>query len=80
MLSPFLNFEIHLMVLEPEKTVENWLKIPNVRRIIVHLETITEASFNQIRELTKKYQKELGLAIESKTLGKLLFLMQIKSI
>jgi len=67
MLSPFLNFEIHLMVLEPEKIVENWLKIPNVRRIIVHLETITEDSFNQIRELTKKYQKELGLAIESKT-------------
>ncbi len=66
-LNPYLNFEIHLMVESPEKIIEDWLKIPNVRRVIVHLETINEESFNQIFSLTNKYQKQLGLAIESKT-------------
>jgi len=66
-LNPSLNFEIHLMVAEPEKAVEEWFKIPNVKRVIVHLETINENSFNQILALAKNYQKEIGLAIESKT-------------
>ena len=58
-LNPYLNFEIHLMVESPEKIIEDWLKIPNVKRVIVHLETINEESFNQIFSLTNKYQKQL---------------------
>ena len=63
----FARFEIHLMVEHPELIVERWLKIPLVKRIIVHLETIDEKAFEEILKLTHQYQKELGLAIETKT-------------
>jgi len=63
----FIHFEIHLMVESPETIIKQWLKIPSVRRIIVHLETINEKIFAKILALTNHYQKELGLAIESKT-------------
>jgi ribulose-phosphate 3-epimerase len=66
-LETFARFEIHLMVGHPELIVERWLKIPLVKRIIVHLETIDEKAFEKILKLTHQYQKELGLAIETKT-------------
>jgi len=66
-LETFARFEIHLMVEHPELIVERWLKIPLVKRIIVHLETIDEKAFEEILKLTHQYQKELGLAIETKT-------------
>lgn len=66
-LNGFVQFEIHLMVDSPEKIIERWLKIPTVKRVIVHVETITEKNFAKIYVLTNQYQKELGLAIESKT-------------
>lgn len=66
-LETFARFEIHLMIEHPELIVEKWLKIPLVKRIIVHLETIDEKAFEEILKLTHQYQKELGLAIETKT-------------
>lgn len=36
------NLEVHLMVEEPEKLVDRWLKA-GARRLIVHLETITDS-------------------------------------
>ena len=66
-LETFARFEIHLMVEHPELIVERWLKIPLVKRIIVHLETIDENVFEKILKLTHQYQKELGLAIKTKT-------------
>jgi ribulose-phosphate 3-epimerase len=66
-LNGFVQFEIHLMVEKPVEIFERWLKIPTVKRIIIHVETITEKDFAKIYTITNQYQKELGLAIESKT-------------
>lgn len=66
-LNSFVKFEIHLMIEKPEETIERWLKIPSIKRIIVHVETINEKVFAKIYTLTNQYQKELGLALESKT-------------
>lgn len=47
-----LNIEIHLMVVEPEKVLEAWLKTGLVKRIIIHLEALNDASYiiNRCRE------------------------------
>lgn len=66
-LNSFVKFEIHLMIEKPEETIERWLKIPSIKRIIIHVETINEKVFAKIYTLTNQYQKELGLALESKT-------------
>jgi ribulose-phosphate 3-epimerase len=55
-----LNLEIHLMISEPEKSIEKWLNIPNVKRVIIHLEEI-EKDFPLPRD------KEIGLAISPST-------------
>lgn len=64
-LQTFLNIELHLMVLEPEKNIEEWLKISAVKRVIVHLEGVKD--FEKLKNLTDQYQKELGLAINPET-------------
>lgn len=64
-LQTFLNIELHLMVLEPEKNIEEWLKVSAVKRVIVHLEGVKD--FEKLKNLTDQYQKELGLAINPET-------------
>ncbi len=59
-----LNLEVHLMVKEPEKTVDDWLN-SGVKRIIIHFE-----ASQQIKEVIGKIKKAglgVGLAINPNT-------------
>lgn len=64
-LNTHLNIELHLMVYEPERNLEDWLRIPSVKRIIAQLEGIE--NFARLKNLVDQYQKELGLAIVPET-------------
>lgn len=59
------KIELHLMVKNPEEIIEDWLKIPLVKRVIFHFEATQK--IEEIIEIAKKYQKEAGLAIGPKT-------------
>jgi ribulose-phosphate 3-epimerase len=62
-----LNYELHLMVKKPLGLIEKWKNFRKVKRIIFHLESLTN---NQIEDLLRKYQKsriEIGLAINPRT-------------
>jgi len=63
-----LKLEVHLMVQEPEKVIDDWSKV--VDRVIVHFESkITNREFG-IREMMEKCHKnkvEFGLAINPET-------------
>jgi len=60
-----LNIEIHLMIDDPEKLLERWFKIPQVRRVIIHYEATDDVEKNIA--ISQKYGKELGLAITPET-------------
>ena len=58
------NFEIHLMVLNPEKVVDKWADT-GAKRIIFHFESTTK-----IKEVIKKIKEskcEVGIAINPET-------------
>jgi ribulose-phosphate 3-epimerase len=59
-----LNLEVHLMVSEPEKVIDRWL-IPPIKRVIVHLEAVTD--MNSIIQKCHKKGVEVGLAINPET-------------
>src|SRR4030042_6822313 len=63
-----LKFEVHLMVKEPEKVIDEWLKV--VDRVIIHFESkITNREYG-IRELIEKVhkkKKKIGLALNPET-------------
>lgn len=61
-----VSAEIHLMVEEPEKVVGSWLEA-GAKRLIIHVETINEHSFEDIADAAKKYNAELMLAISPET-------------
>lgn len=61
-----ISAEIHLMVEEPEKAVRSWLEA-GAKRLIVHVETVNENSFEEIENAAKKYGAELMLAISPET-------------
>ncbi|MDP3769904.1 MAG: hypothetical protein U1A25_00815 [Candidatus Sungbacteria bacterium] len=64
-----MNVEVHLMIEEPEKVIEQWLIRP-IRRVIVHLEASKDISF--ILEKCGEAGIECGLAIRPDTFwGKL---------
>jgi len=64
-----LNIEVHLMVEEPEKIIEQWLIEP-VKRIIVHLEAVSKMEF--LITKCREAGTEIGLAINPETFwGKL---------
>ncbi len=75
-----LNIEVHLMIADPENTLEEWLKIPNIKRVIIHYEATNNIEKNL--EIAKKYGKELGLAVNPETSWELLtkYLDRIKFI
>lgn len=59
------KLEIDLMILEPEKSLDAWLAVKAVKRITLHLETLTNA-----RALIKKINRhklQAGLAINPET-------------
>lgn len=60
-----LNLEVHLMIKEPESSLENWFKIDSVKRVIIHVEEISD--FKTIKELARKYNKDIGLAVKIET-------------
>ncbi|MEK7576005.1 MAG: hypothetical protein AAB491_02920, partial [Patescibacteria group bacterium] len=55
-----LNIEVHLMILDMEKRITDWL-LPNVKRIIFHIETAYDSSF--VINRCKDAGKEVGLAV-----------------
>lgn len=59
------KFEIHLMVQDPEGVLDAWLRTGLVKRVIVHLETMTDSVY--IVEKCKKYGVEAMLAINPGT-------------
>jgi ribulose-phosphate 3-epimerase len=63
-----LNFEIHLMVQEPEKVIDEWLKVAD--RVIIHFEskiTNREYGIRNLIEKVHKQKKEIGLALNPET-------------
>src|SRR3989344_3946416 len=59
-----LNVEFHLMIESPETVLDAWLRT-GAKRVIVHLETMTDSVY--ILEKCKKYGAEAMLAIGPKT-------------
>lgn len=48
-----LNLEVHLMVEEPEKEVDAWLRV-GIKRLIVHIEAIDEKTFAEIKKKNRQ--------------------------
>lgn len=59
------GFEVHLMVKNPEEVLGAWLRTGLVKRIIVHLEAMTDSVY--ILEKCKKYKVEAMLSINPET-------------
>ncbi len=66
---PNINFEIHLMVANPEEVVESWFSA-GAKRAIVHLETMSNPDF--ILDIANKYDGEVMLAVNPSTPADLL--------
>lgn len=58
------NFEIHLMVENPEAVLKSWLEV-GAKRIIVHLEAMQDPAY--ILETCKNYGAEAMIAINPET-------------
>lgn len=63
--TPALNLEIHLMVADPEKVLESWLKA-GAKRVIVHIEAVA-AAWLGILDKCKEYGAELMVAVNPET-------------
>ncbi len=59
-----LKVEVHLMVSEPEKVIDQWLVRP-IKRVIVHLEAVTDTEI--IIQKCHDAGIEIGLAINPET-------------
>ncbi|MBU4284621.1 ribulose-phosphate 3-epimerase [Patescibacteria group bacterium] len=59
-----VKLEAHLMVQNPEKVIDKWLK--NVDRVIVHFESKIEDLENLIKKV-HSHKKQIGLAINPET-------------
>lgn len=60
-----LKFEIHLMVANPEGVIDGWLRTGLVKRVIIHLEAMSDSVY--IIEKCRKYGAEAMLAINPGT-------------
>ena len=60
------NYEVHLMVKNPEKYVKEWVRFKKVKKIIFHLET-SSSDTQKIINLIKKCKIKVGIAINPKT-------------
>ena len=70
LLGTTLNVEVHLMIQEPEKVIDQWLIRP-IKRVIVHLEASKD--IDVIIDRCRKAGIELGLAVRPDTFwGKLI--------
>lgn len=60
-----LKFEIHLMVDNPEGVIDSWLRTGLIKRIIIHLEAMTDSVY--ILEKCERFGAEAMLAINPGT-------------
>ena len=60
-----VKLEVHLMVSNPEAVLDAWLRTGLVKRVIVHLEAMTDSVY--ILEKCKKYGAEAMLALNPGT-------------
>ncbi|MEK7640845.1 MAG: hypothetical protein AAB389_02515 [Patescibacteria group bacterium] len=60
-----LKLELHLMVEDPEKVLDGWLKTGLIKRVIVHLEAMSDPVF--VIQKCKEYEVEPMLAIKPET-------------
>lgn len=60
-----IQVELHLMIQRPEFVVRRWGTLPNVDRLIVHLETVSNAQ--EILNLIHKTHKQAGFALNSES-------------
>ncbi|OGY79268.1 MAG: hypothetical protein A3B74_00230 [Candidatus Kerfeldbacteria bacterium RIFCSPHIGHO2_02_FULL_42_14] len=56
-----ITLELHLMIQRPEFVIRKWGALPNVDRLIVHLETVSNAQ--EILHLIHKTGKQAGFAV-----------------
>lgn len=61
-----LNWEIHLMVEEPERVAEAWLRA-GAQKLIVHVETLTPESADEILDIARRYHAEVMLSSNPET-------------
>lgn len=59
-----INFEVHLMVKEPEAVIGEWIDA-GAKRIIFHIEATKKSE--ECIKLIKMYKREVGIAINPKT-------------
>ena len=60
-----LNIELHLMVNDPERVVLEWLSLPNLKRILWHVEIPID--HQALIDLCKHHKLECGLALSPET-------------
>lgn len=75
-----INFELHLMVSDPLKTIEAWADNPKLKRILIHYESVDDMK-KVISEL-KSLKKEISIVLNPDTPSKVLnpFLNQIQGV
>lgn len=61
-----LKLEVHLMVEEPEKVAREWLDA-GAKRLIIHAETISKETSEEIIALAKNYGAEVMLSFSPET-------------
>lgn len=60
-----LTYEIHLMTESPERLIPRWTRIPNVTRIVFHIEAATDPQ--KVIRAIRKRKREVGLALNPTT-------------
>lgn len=59
------KLEVDLMIKEPEKSLDAWLNVKTVKRLILHLETMTDPRL--LVKKIKRHKLQVGLAINPET-------------
>lgn len=62
-----LTYEIHLMVREPSRILEEWLALSSLRRIIIHKEACSEEKIAECASRVHNAGKEIGAALNPDT-------------
>jgi ribulose-phosphate 3-epimerase len=62
-----LPTEVHLMVEDPLSAATLWNSVPNVKRFIVHAETVQPATFHALQEKVRGKGKSVMLALNPET-------------
>lgn len=61
------KLELHLMVVDPMKYFQKWSVVPNVKRVLVHIEILENVSFEELKKYCKIQKWELALVINPNT-------------